>query len=356
MNFITKGLNRMKANSLYKERGFDFDKESVNVVDEVNALALGAIESDFALAFDYFLYNYYYSPCAFTANNLLAAYIELMRREEELNENVPDFEFFKSVFKYLEEASKFEDVFDGKEYFITLAEFYLIEDANNIDKAFNLLNSVPTAYIDEYIQYLTGALYFLLGMNDVASKMLENSIKIDNEEIKASASLILAKCAHTEKSDNDRCELLKSALKSEKNPIITEAICQLNDMGRTDVIVDMDLQVIEKILNPDLCLILAKAYFEKDKDKLETFESIYKENELYVAIIESIKNGENINIDEAKIAINTKKMEEIVDSEMYKTSDDFTRRMMNNEIMETVQEDEDFSETDYLIFVSAYLK
>lgn len=356
MNFITKGINRMKANSLYKERGFDFVKESETVVDEVNAKALSLVESDFELAFDYFLYNYYYSPCAFTANNLLSAYIELINREAELSDNIPEFDFFKSVCKYLEQASKFEDVFDSKEYFITLAEFYLIEDSKGVDKAFNLLSSVPTAYMDETIQYLTGALYFLLGMNDIASKMLENSVKSNSAEIKASASLILAKCAYAQITEEERVELLKTALSSTKSAIITEALRQLDAIGRSELITDIDLSKVTSVLNPDICLILAKVYAKCDRDKLTALKSACEEDELMCAIISSAENGEDIDIEQARREINKKNIEELVDSEMYKMSDDFTRRMMNNELLETVQEEEDFSETDYIVFVSAYLK
>ncbi len=356
MNFLTRGINKMKANALYKERGFDFDKENITV-DEVNALAMKSMNEDFMLAFDYLLYNYYYAPCAYTANNLLAGYIDLMKLGEELSENIPSFDFFSSVSKFLNQASKFEDVFDCKEYYITLAQFYLVESIDNIDKAFKLLNSVPTAFIDKDVQYLTGMLYFLLGMNDVAYKLLECAMESEDVEIKASCALIIAKLSRDDKSIEEKAKLLKTALLSSKPAIITEAVGQMKLIEREDLISAVDFSKLESVMNPELFVLLLKTYLKEDnKPQLEALEGFGDSDELYALITAKIKAGEEVDVEELTIELNQKRIEEIADSEMYKTADYVTRRMLNNEIIETAMDENDFSENDYIVFQSTYVK
>ena len=354
MNFITKGLNRLKANTIYSERGFDFDKESTSV-DEINSFALEKRGEDKLLAFDYLLFNYYYSPCAYTACNLIAGYVDFFSTEEEYTEGLPTFDFIESVGKYLEKASKYSDVFESKEYFLTLAQFYLLQSVDNINKAFNLLNSVPTAYIDEDVQYLTGAMYFLLGMKEISAKMLEGALNSNDEEIKASSSLLLVKCGQV---DEERSvELLGKALLSKKTAIITEAISMLSGLDKFDIISKVDSQKLISVMNGNLCYMLATAYNKVgDSDKLDALLDGVQGDELFEKVIESVKNGESVDVDELTISINQKRMEDIADSEMYKYSDVYTRRMLNNEIMETAQENEDFSELDYIALIPCYVK
>lgn len=354
MNFLTAGLNKLKAKSLYRERGFDFDLESATV-DEINQKALSVLEQDILLGFDYLLFNYYYTPCAYTASNLLAGYIALMKVDKELEEGVPPFDFFQSVEKYLTKASRYEDVFDAKEYFITLAQFYLIESIDNIDKAFTLLNRVPTSYIDKDVQYLTGMLYFLLGMKDVAVKLLESAMESDNIEIKASASLIIAKIGDI--SQEKKVELLEKAITASKPAIITESIAQLELLGREDVVAKVDFDKLEKVMTPDLLLSISKSFIKTDNQKgIESVEKFIQDEPLYSAIYDKVKSGEDVDVDAIRIELNQKKIDEIADSELYKTADSVTRRMLNNEIMETVMEEDEFSENDYIVFIDSYVK
>ncbi len=353
MNFITKGLNRLKANSIYSERGFEFDKE-LTTVDDINAMALAKREEDKFLAFDYLLFNYYYSPCAYTASNLIAGYIDFYSEEAELSENLPTFDFIETVGKYLEKASKVADVFDSKEYFITLAQFFLLQNVDNLEKAFNLLNSVPTAYMDVDVQYLTGTLYFLLGMKEVAVKMLESAKNSENTEIKASSALLLAKCNDDEKKKE---ELLRVALLSTKTAIVTEAITLLVGINKTDIVANVDMDKILPVLNADLVKVLAETYFKSgENEKLEKLGQYCVEDEIYQRIIDCVKAEEVVDVEQITIEVNKKHIEEIADSDMYKESDIYTRRMLNNEIMETAMESESFSELDYIVFSPCYVK
>lgn len=354
MNFISKGLNKLKANSIYKERGFDFDKD-LTTVDDVNAFALAKKDEDKLLAFDYLLFNYYYSPCAYTASNLIAGYIDFYQSGEELTEGLPSFDFIDQVGRYLEKASKVVDVFDAKEYFITLAQFYLLQDSSNLDRPFKLLNSIPTAYIDEDAQYLTGTLYFLLGMKDIALKMLEGSIHSTCKEIKASSALLLVKCGYGD--DNKKVELLTTALDSTKTAILTETCAMLMDMGKGDIVAKVDIEKLIPVMNGELCKVLATTYkLSNSVDKLTELENIFTDDELYTSIISGVKNSEEVDVDDLSRKINQKHIEEIAESEMYKTADSYTRRMLNNEIMETAIGEDEFSELDYIVLCPAYLK
>ncbi len=355
MNFITRGLNKLKSNSIYRDRGFDFDRETTTV-DEINQLALSNTSEDKLLAFDYLRYNYYYSPCAYTASNLIAGYVDLMQSELELSEGVMSFEEIEGVGKYLEKASGFSDVFDSKEYFVSLAQFKLLQSVDNIDKAFNILNGIPTAFIDEEVQYLTGALYFLLGMRDIAVKMLEPALGSDKVEVKSSASLMIAKSKEGIE-DNEKAELLKSALCSKKTAVITEAIAMLALMNRSDIIADIEPKSLALAMNGELCKALASAYkSEKKADSLSELKELVEDNEIYTAIVEGVIEGREFTVDEIEIEINQRYIEDITDSEMYKTSDVYTRRMLNNEIMETVAGEESFSEIDYIELIPTYVK
>jgi len=89
--------------------------------------------------------------------------------------------------------------------------------------------------MDTDTQYLTGMLYYFLGMHDIAKKVVETGIEELSGEKKATAGLVLAKL---NKCEGDSVDYLSLAIKSSSEAVRTEAATLLNSIGKYDVVVD----------------------------------------------------------------------------------------------------------------------
>ena len=168
--FAKMGYNA-KARAIAKKREMqelvDLDFEAL--VEKIRSVG----REDFSLFADLTLYAYYRFPCAYTANNLIALYVDIYNGQEiDDTVELPSYDFFKGVGSFLEKASQVSDVFDDKGYFLSLAQYYLLLDEIDFQKVFSLLVTIPTSFMDEDTQYLTGMLYYFLGMSDIAKKVL----------------------------------------------------------------------------------------------------------------------------------------------------------------------------------------
>jgi len=119
MGLFSKMSYNSKARAIAKKREMqeliDYDFESL--CEKMNEIG----KEDFSLFADLTLYAYYRFPCAYTASNVIALYVDVYNGKvlDELVE-LPDYEFFVSVGNFLEKASQIKDVFDDKGYFYPL--------------------------------------------------------------------------------------------------------------------------------------------------------------------------------------------------------------------------------------------
>ena len=110
-------------------------------------------------------------------------------------------------------------------------------------------------------------------------------------------------------------------------------------------------------MTPELLLSISKSFIKTDNKKgIASIEKFIQDEPLYSAIYDKVKSGEDVDVEAIRIELNQKKIDEIAESELYKTADSVTRRMLNNEIMETVMEEDEFSENDYIVFIDSYVK
>lgn len=348
MGIFTKLSYNKKAKEIAKRREMqeliDYD------FDELTAKIQEYKQGDFSLFADLVLYSFYRFPCAYTASNVIALYVDVYNGKK-LDEEVElaNYEFFLSVGKFLEKGSVLEDVFDAKEYFISLAEYYILKDEKEFKKAFDTLVNIPVSYMGSDTQYLAGMLYNVLGYNDIAKKVLETSIDDMTDEERASASLVLAKL-----SAEDKIGYLKNAVLSNLSAVKTEAVTLLNELGESEYVVEkVDF---EGELNAKLYYELAFACAKTGKlDKFSAIKEKYDGEELYDSLYESAKDGERVDVGELNLEINQKRMEEIAESEFYKYADEVTRGMLNREIMQTAVSGVDFEERDYILLSAKYM-
>lgn len=352
MNIFKKMGYNSKAKEIANRREmqylFDFDFE--DLCAEIKKQG----KEDFSLFSDLTLFAFYRFPCAYTANNVIALYVDAYNGKSLEGVELPDYEFFLSVGAFLEKGSAIEDVFDCKEYFMSLAQYHILKDDSDMKKAFDLLVNMPTAFIDSNTNYLAGVLYYVLGMTDIAKKVLETSLDDMSEKEKASASLILAKLLSA--TDENTDELLINAIKSNKIAVLTDTITMLNQKGKSQIVVD-NISLTNAGENPELFYALAVAF--KNCGKAEEFCAYaerYEGDELYETILEKAMDGETIDVQIINREINQRQMDEIMESELYEYADDTTKRMINNQILETASNESQFLERDYMELIPFYVE
>ncbi|MBQ2714902.1 MAG: hypothetical protein IJF76_04665 [Clostridia bacterium] len=353
MGLFSKMGYNSKARAIAKKREMQelIDLDFDSLVQKISEIG----DEDFSLFVDLTLYAYYRFPCAYTASNVIAVYVDIYSgRQIDETVELPDYEFFVSVGNFLEKASQVKEVFDEKAYYTSLAQYYLLTDKTDFKSAFSVLVNMPTNYMDAETQYLTGMMYYMLGMSDMAKKVLETSLDDMSGEAKKSASLAVAKLNKCESEDVE--ELLRSAFTSNSEAVQTESARLLNEIGKSNVIVE-NFDFAQEDTNIRLYREVAIAC--KNTDNLDKFKPIYDTYEgdaLYDTVYEKVLSGETVDVDQTIRAVLREKMDMIADSELYEFADDTTRRMLNNEIMRTSQSDEDFSLREYIAFTANYLK
>lgn len=349
--FAKMGYNA-KARAIAKKREMqelvDLDFEAL--VEKIRSVG----REDFSLFADLTLYAYYRFPCAYTANNLIALYVDIYNGQEiDDTVELPSYDFFKGVGSFLEKASQVSDVFDDKGYFLSLAQYYLLLDEVDFQKAFSLLVTIPTSFMDEDTQYLTGMLYYFLGMSDIAKKVLETSISNMTGEKKATAGLVLAKLNKGE-GESD-VEYLRLAVKSKSEAVRIEASTLLNVIGRHDIVVDSFDFGAE---DTNIRMYYEVALACKKTDNLDKFKPIYdtyEGDDLYDKVYELVVSGERVDVEEVSRAVNQERIDMIADSELYEYADNTTRRMLNDEIMKNLQGDTEFSAREYIALIPSYV-
>ena len=349
--------------NIFKKMGYNSKAKEIAVRREMQELydldfedlckEVGKYESDFPLFADLTLFAFYRFPCAYTACNVIELYVDAYNGRDLGDAELPNYEFFLSVGAFLEKGSVIEDVFDSKEYYLALAHYYILKDEQEMKKAFDVLVTIHPSFMDSSTQYLAGMVYYMLGMTDVAQKVLETSIDDMIASEKASASLILAKILS---KTEDVCELLENAIKSTNPAIVTESANLLNERGKSDVVVK-SVNDEDFVMNPELFYPLAQAYKTVgDSKKLDEYKERYSDDELYTAILERVEKGERVDVSAVNREINEQRMTEIVESELYEYADDVTKRMLNRQILETAGKETDYEERDYIELTPAYLK
>ena len=352
MNIFKKMGYNSKAKEIANRREmqylFDFDFE--DLCEEIKKQG----KEDFALFADLTLFAFYRYPCAYTANNVIALYVDLYNGKEIEEDIIPDYEFFLSVGAFLEKGSAIEDVFDCKEYYMSLAQYHILKDDSEMKKAFDLLVGMPVSFMDSNTQYLVGMLYYVLGMTDIAKKVLETSLDDMSEKEKASASLILAKLLSATEENTD--ELLKNAVKSNKVAVLTDTVTMLNQKGGSKVVVD-NVSLENAGDNPELFYALAVAFKNCGKEEeFCAYAERYEGDELYETLLEKAMDGEPADVQMINREINQRQMDEMMESELYEYADDTTKRMINKQILETASNENEFLERDYMELIPFYIE
>ena len=350
MGLFSKFSYLSKAKAIAKKHSLVYELLEMSVED-INKKALEERENPQLFA-DLLLYNFYKNTCAYTANNVMALYVDVFRG---LKVEVPDYEFFVSVGKFLEQASAIEDVFDSKEYYLNLANYELISDKNDVQKAFDVLVGMKPEYIDSDSQYMTGCLYYMLDMLDMSKKVLEVNLSDMNEEQKASSNCILAMIYQKEGNIDEAIHYAKEGMKSRVPAVVTASSRLLNQYERYDLVVDaIDEEVFSSVKNVRLFYQWIYALKRSGKS-IDVCPDIVEEDELYEGIKETVNGGEEVDVDQFIKDFNQQTMDEIASSELYEYADDTTKRMLNNRIMSLSTNADDFMMRDYVVFSAFYV-
>lgn len=350
MGLFSKLSYASKAKAIAKKHSLTYELPEMGV-ESINQKAMSA-RKDVELFSDLLLYNYYKNPCAYTANNVMALYVDVFRG---LKVDVPGYEFFTSVGKFLEQASTVDEIFESKEYYLNLANYELISDKCDTQRAFEVMVAIKPEYMDGDTQYMTGCLYYMLDMPDMAKKVLEVSLPDMDEEQRASANVILAMIYSTEQNQNEAIMHATDALISKIPAVLTSACRILNLYGKYDLVANsINEDVWESVKNVRLFYewIYALNKCGKSTDvAIDTEE----EDELYAMIKEVALSGERVDVDDFIRGANQEAMDEIASSELYEYSDNTTRRMLNNRIMSLSTHADNYEPRDYLAFKVLYL-
>lgn len=350
MGLFSKLSYASKAKAIAKKHSLSYELPEMGV-ESINRMAMDK-RDNVELFSDLLLYNFYKNPCAYTASNVMALYVDVFRG---LKAEVPGYEFFTSVGRFLEQASAVDEIFESKEYYLNLANYELICDKCDIQKAFDVMVSIKPEYMDGDTQYMTGCLYYMLDMPDMAKKVLEVSLPDMNEEQKASANGILAMIYEGEGNENEAVANATDALASKIPAVLTVACRILNLHERYDLVADAVSEGIwERVGNVRLFYEWIYA-LNKCGKSTDVCSDTVEDDELYGRIKEVAISSDRIDVDDFIRGANQEAMDDIASSELYEYSDDTTRRMLNNRIMSLSTYAEDYQPRDYVVFNVLYL-
>lgn len=350
MGLFSKFSHQSKAKAIAKKYDLTYELPEMGVED-INQMALserGNVEK----FCDLLLYNYYKNPCAYTANNVMAMYVDVFCG---LKAEVPGYEFFTSVGRFLEQASQVEEIFESKEYYLNLASYELIADKCDYKKAFDVLVGIKPEFADSDVHYFTGCLYYMLDMYDMAKKVLEVSLFDMSEEQRASANGVLALVYQKEKNDKEAIKYAIDGLKS-TIPAVLYACCKvLNDNEKYSIVAD--------VLNENICSdtkdvrLFYEWIFALKKCAKSTDVCVEKVEEdlLFERVKALAEEGNRVDVSEYIRSVNQEIMDEIVGSELYEYADDTTKRMLNNQILSLTTAGDDYSMRDFVVFKPHYL-
>ncbi len=350
MGLFSKFSYTGKAKAIAKKYGLTYELLEMGV-EAINKMAMES-RNDTEKFVDLLLYNYYKNTCAYTASNVMAFYIDVYRG---LKAEVPGYEFFNSVGKYLEQASAIPEIFESKEYYLNLASYEIISDKRDFQKAFDIMMSVKPEYMTSDTQYITGCLYYALGMFDMAKKVLETSISDMDSEQRASAGCLLGIIYDTEDKVDECIEWAKLGLKSSLPAVFTASCRLLNTNGCYDIVADvMSDEIFES--NKNIRLFYEWVYsLAKLGKSTDVLMDLVSEDELYSRVKEVATQGERVDVDALVRDVNQEIMDGIANSELYEYADDTTKRMLNNRILGLSSEDEDYEKKDYVVLKAFYL-
>lgn len=350
MGLFSKFSYQGKAKAIAKKYGLSYELPEMGV-ESINQLALS--ERDNVEKFcDLLLYNYYKNPCAYTANNVMAMYVDVFCG---LSADVPGYEFFNSVGKFLEQAFQVDDIFESKEYYLNLASYELISDKCDYQKAFDVLVSTKPEYTDSDVHYFIGCLYYMLDMYDMAKKVLKVNLSDMQSDQKASACGVLACLYESEGDESQAVKYAKEGLKS-TSPAVLNASCRvLNDYEQYELVASTNLETIcSDTKNVRLFYEWVYALSKCGKSTDVCIDKV-EEDVLYERIKAIAESGERVDVSEYIRSVNQELMDEIVGSELYEYADDTTKRMLNNQILSLTTAGDDYSMRDLVIFKPQYL-
>ena len=351
MGLFSKLSYASKAKAIAKKHGLSYELPEMGV-ESINQKAMKNRENT-ELFRDLLLYNFYKNPCAYTANNVMALYVDVFNG---LKTDVPGYEFFTSVGKYLEQASKIEEIFESKEYYLNLANYELISDKRDVQKAFDVLVSIKPECVDSDSQYMTGCLYYILKMPDMAKKVLEVSLEDMNDMQKASANCILALMYLDEGKTVEAKESAKMSVHSTLPAVVTLSCKVLNELGAYDVVINsLNEERFESLKNVRLFYEWVYA-LKKCSKSIDVCDQLVEEDILYSKAKEWANEDERVDIDMMIRDVNQEIMDSIASSEMYEYADDTTKRMLNNQIMDAATTGEDYEQRDLVVFAPYYLE
>lgn len=350
MGLFSKLSYASKAKAIAKKHSLSYELPEMGV-ESINKKAMSE-KDNVELFSDLLLYNYYKNPCAYTANNVMALYVDVFRG---LKAEVPGYEFFSSVGRFLEQASAVDEIFESKEYYLNLANYELISDKCDIQKAFEVMVGIKPEYMDGDTQYMTGCLYYMLDMPDMAKKVLEVSLPDMDGEQRASANGILAMIYDGEQNAIEAISHATDALVS-KTPAVLSSACRVLNLHQKH-------DLVASTLNEELWASVGnvRLFYEwiyalnKCGKSTDVLIDTVEEDELYGRIKEVALSGDRVDVDDFIRAVNQEAMDEIASSELYEYSDNTTRRMLNNRIMSLSTYADDFQPRDYVVFKVLYL-
>lgn len=351
MGLFTKLGYASKAKAIAKKHSLTYELAEMGV-ESINQKAMEERKNT-ELFSDLLLYNYYKNPCAYTANNVMSLYVDVFRG---LKAEVPGYEFFASVGRFLEQASSVEDIFESKEYYLNLANYELISDKCDVQKAFDVMVGIKPEYMDGDTQYMTGCLYYMLGMPDMAKKVLEVSLTDMDEEQRASANGILA-MIYDKEGDSTETVLHATDALASKNPAVLTSACRLLNIYEKH-------EMVANCVNSELWdgVKNVRLYYEwvyalnKCGKSIDTLDLVADEEELYDMIKEVALKENRVDLDDFIRGANQEAMDEIASSELYEYADDVTKRMLNNRIMSLSTYADDYQLRDYVVFKVFYLE